>query len=185
MVLPEREGPAFLCKLHWAGGLLLSCSGRCYPDRDPSMGFPGESCRILCLYNRPLPGVQALSCLPWPPKAKQAAQKQSCLRTQWGHHTRLVANVVYREERCGRAMGLTQEALEGVSCATFLENDWPCFYLCTLTSGSKPGYYIEWSMEHKKACGVGSWTSPPRCFPNPLTMDSRWTGTPRARSPRL
>lgn len=120
----------------------------------------------LCLHSRPLPGLWALSCLPWPPKAKQAVQSSR----GYGHSGATTqgswAKVVHREGKCRRAMVLSQEALEGVLHGTFLEDAWPCFCCHTLTCGSKLGYYIEWSMEHKKACGDPD--LPPNAFPSPL-----------------
>lgn len=66
-----------------------------------------------CLYSRPLPGLQVLSCLPWSPKAKQAAQKQPWLWAQWGHHTKLVGQGVPQRGEMQESDGFVPGGLGG------------------------------------------------------------------------
>lgn len=60
-------------------------------------------------------------------------------------------------------MGLPQEASEGASQGTFLEDACPR----TLVRGAPNQDIIEWSKEHKKTCGVGSWICPPQMLSHP------------------
>lgn len=144
-------------------------SGRCYPDLSSpppwaSQGSPTELEPVFIQQASPLPGVRVLSCLPRPPKAKQAAQKQSWLWTQQGHHTGLMG----QDSPQRRDM---QES-DGFVTGTSLEDALPCFCLCTLTCGSKPGYY-RMGVEHRMACGAGSQTSPtPGTFSTPLSRSA-------------
>jgi len=140
-------------------------SGRCYPDLSSlppwaSQGSPTELEPVLIQQASPLPGVRVLSCLPWPPKAKQAAQKQSWLWTQQGRHTGVMG-------QDGPQRGDVQES-DGFVTGTSLEDARPRF----CPPPPHPRYFLNPLIKDSRWSRLGS------------SAQGR-AGTPRARSPAL